>query len=259
MRHTILEQCYEERFIDDTSYPPTTALQLRGIAAAIQHSHAIWRPTLSELIALIRPLANGRAYVAAGGAYGAAIQIGEQFPGAAILLFGAALNAVGDLPDVDLHSAIASCIEKLATYGLVQDRDISAVLEAARQRAQFDKVGEMLRRDFRAGLVACGRYASDHIDKLVPRIVNATHRVRHDAVVDLEGWAEMNGTGGIYIADGRKIQDRPEFTDPFFQVTHPEKMMFGKPLFNELLGPARDGCSFSLMLRVSALASSSDA
>jgi len=56
-----------------------------------------------------------------------------------------------------------------------------------------------------------------------------------------------------------KIEDKPEYTDPFFQVTHPEKTMFGKPLFNELFGPARDGCSFSLMLRLTALANSSGA
>ena len=245
-----LEESYEQRFYDNTSYPPTTAYQLKGLAAAIQDSHPTWRPTLSELISIVKPQPNNRGFVAAGGAYGAGRELVDAYPGPAILLFGAALNAIGELPQVELESALMAATAKLQGEGLQDDPDIKTVVAAARERARFDKVGEMLRRDFREGLVASGKYSSQRVDWLVPRIVKATHQVRHEAFVNLAGWALSEPDEGRYYLDSSSTEDKAEFTDPFVEIDKGEAMAFGKPLFAELAGPARDGCAFSLMLRL---------
>jgi len=82
------------------------------------------------------------------------------------------------------------------------------------------------------------------------RIVKATHQVRHEAFVNLAGWALSEPDEGRYYLDSSSTEDKAEFTDPFVEIDKGEAMAFGKPLFAELAGPARDGCAFSLMLRL---------
>ncbi len=121
----------------------------------------------------------------AGASYGAAKQIGPMYPGPAILLLGAALQAIGEgtYPNDELEKHIALAERKLESTELNNDKDIKAVLSAAKERAGFDRVSELMRMEFRKGLESAG-CSSERIDIIVGKIVDITHEVRHRAVLD---------------------------------------------------------------------------
>ena len=102
----LLESNYASIFVDNVIYSDRLVSHLVGLASAIQNSHKTWRPTISELISLIPKTEDGNAIVAAGMAYSAAKTIQDNFPGPAILLYGAALNTIGAAPNIKLQADI---------------------------------------------------------------------------------------------------------------------------------------------------------
>jgi hypothetical protein len=193
MKHTILEKIYEDKFVDAKIYSPNTVFFLRGLAAAIQDAHPSWRPNVSELAEILKSC--GKKYrnslLNAGASYGAAKQIGFMYPGPAILLLGAALQAIseGSYPNEELEKHIVLAKSKLEVLGVEKDQDIIAVLNAAKERADFDKVSELMRTEFREGLKSGGcsqdeGYSQERIDSIVHKIVKITHDVRHRGVID---------------------------------------------------------------------------
>jgi hypothetical protein len=250
MKHTILDPDYETVFVDHTEYPPSTAFQLRGLAAAIQDSHDSWRPKLSELTGLLEKMQDWRRLVAAGASYGAGKQIMQVYEGPAILLFGAALNAVGKMPDVELSAALASATETLGEAGVLDRPDVAATIEAARQRAQFDKVSAMLRAEFETGLLRSGRYSREQIDRLVPQIVKATHDTRHRAIIGRWAWAATSFENGAYVADPSTLSQAGEHRAFFYRKPAGDTMMFGASLLAPLVTAAQVGCAFALLQRV---------
>jgi len=182
MEESILEPDYDGVF-DDVRFPLEANMLLRGLAAVIQDSHPTWRPRVSELVKLLPQSEQSNALMLAGSAYGAARAIQDRFPGPAILLYGAALNVAGSAPQIQLRSSIESAEEKLKSFSCLDDPDIRELVRAAKERASFDKVSEMLRQEFSSGLRRSGKYNDDEIAYAVPRIVSATHDVRHMGLV----------------------------------------------------------------------------
>lgn len=253
MKHTILAPDYEAIFIDDRTLPPSTPFLLRGLGAAIQDSHPDWRPKLSELVSLIRGTKQQMDLVNAGGAYGAAKQIKNMYPGPSLLLFGAAVNAIGKLQDVELNKSINNAQKKLERANMLDDVDIKTTLISAKERASFEKVSEMLRHEFTEGLKRTKKYNDAKIDEAVKKIVKITHSVRHGAVIDRYGWAKAkNDQDRVYICDSSSITESNEFTDIFSQIT-PNDMLFGKSFFQELIPYAQDGCAQAILLRLEIL------
>jgi len=254
MKHTILSPEYEAIFIDDRTLPPSTVPLLRGLAAAIQDSHSDWRPKLSELVNLIRGTKQEVALVNAGGAYGAAKQIKDMYPGPSLLLFGAAINAIGKLSNVELQKAIKNAEEKLKQASMPDDVDIKATLESAKERASFERVSEMLRHEFAEGLRRTKKYDETKINEVVKKIVNVTHSVRHEAVIDRFGWDKAKviqiGQDTVYFCD--LIPESDEFTDIFSQ--HSQNYAWhGKSFFQDLIPYAQDGCAQAILQRLETL------
>ena len=250
MKHTILAPDYEAVFIDDRTLPPSTPFLLRGLATAIQDSHPDWRPRLSELVSLIRGTKQQMALVNAGGAYGAAKQIKDMYPGPSLLLFGAAVNTIGKLPNVELQKITKNAQKKLERANLLEDEDIRKTLEAAKERASFDRVSEMLKHEFTEGLKRIKKYSDVKIAEVVKKIVDITHDVRHRAVIDRYGWAKAkNVQDRVYICDSSSITESDEFTDIFSQIPQND-MLFGKSFFQELIPYAQDGCAQAILQRL---------
>jgi hypothetical protein len=193
MKHTILEESYAEKFIDTEIYSPNTVLFLRGLAAAIQDAHPTWRPNVSELAKILSSC--NKKYrsrlLNAGASYGAAKQLGSMYPGPAILLLGAAVEAIGEgyYPNEEMNKHIVSAESKLEANGLAKDEDIKAILDFAKEKARNSSLSELKRREFREGLKSGGcsqdeGYSQERIDSIVEKIVKATNDVRHRAVID---------------------------------------------------------------------------
>lgn len=257
MKHTILAPEYEAIFIDDRTLPPSTPFLLRGLGAAIQDSHPDWRPKLSELVSLIRgtgqQMALVNALVNAGGAYGAAKQIKDMYPGPSLLLFGAAINAIGKLPNVELQKSIKNARKKLERANMLDDVDIETTLKSAKERASFERVSEMLRHEFTEGLKRTKKYNDAKIAEVVKKIVDITHSVRHRAVIDRYGWAKAkNVQDRIYICDSSSITESNEFTGIFSRFPQND-MLFGKSFFQELIPYAQDGCAQAILQRLEPL------
>jgi hypothetical protein len=250
MKHTILSPEYEAAFVDTTRYPPSTPFLLRGLAAALQEVKSDWRPAVSELVASLRTLTDPMPLVSAGSAFGAAKQIESVYPGPSILLYGAAINALGTAPNVALRSEIEKAKDILRAAGLIDLEPIRAVIKAAFERASFDKVTEMLKREFEEGLRASGQYPEARIASMVPQIVNATHDARHRAILGRWVWSENQ----IVEAQHTFSDDHGDTIDTLFSEMPEERILhYGIERLSPLVAAARTGCAHAIAKRLSPL------
>jgi hypothetical protein len=282
MKHAILEERYEEKFVDTNIYSPNTVFFLRGLAAAIQDAHPTWRPNVSELVKMLTPCDEKyrNSLLNAGASYGAAKQVGSMYPGPAILLFGAALQAIGEgsCPNEELKEHIASAENKFELAGLSKDTDIKSVLAAAKERTRLDSVSKLMKTEFRKGLESAGcsendGYSSERLERIVHKIVDITHDVRHRAVIDktyvhiiepnkMCMIRQPSGSSvgvGIYIGEAppksedlaairsASVRDSSEsISDPFADIRHniPEGGTYTMTSdFQDLLSYAQKGCA----------------
>ena len=141
----------------------------------------------------------------------------------------------------------------------LEDSDIKATIEAAKQRAQFDKVGEMLRKEFTEGLLRTNKYSEEKIADVVPKIVDTTNDTRHRGLIDHTGWdivrPKRNPSGSVeYTIDAGSIPDSEEFTNIFLQLpSGGEAMVFGKSFLHELIPYAQVGCAQAILRRLEPL------
>jgi hypothetical protein len=161
------------------------------LAAAIHDAHPNWRPRLSELASLIQNTDKKQQLklLRAGHAYGVAKHLRSlSLPGIALLLFGAAVDAVGEMPQVELDESISRAETEIRKAGLHQNPDVKKLIEAAKDRARLDKVSQKIRIGLKNGLMRTGKFTELKADELAKKIVDVTHNVRHDALLDKFGW-----------------------------------------------------------------------
>jgi hypothetical protein len=250
MHHKILTPEYERRFVDTQVFPPSTPFLLRGLAAALERGHPDWRPTVSQLADVLRPLDCRADVVAVGGAYGAALMIERDHPGPALLLYGSIVNTLFHEPDTSLIDAIGRVKALLRPHGLDADNDMIETLRAARERADMGRISRMMKREFARGLRLTGRYDDVTASHLAARIVDSTHMVRHGALVDRPVWKEIQPTDNGYFVDLRDAESIGS-TDPFQEHPKPPAVWGGKSLFQELLGVANISVTALIIERLS--------
>lgn len=233
----ILSADYQLIFVDDPKYEERVAHHLCGLAAVIEACNDSWRPTVSQLLELLPQSDSTNAIVSAGMAYGAGYSIEKEFPGPAILLYGAALNVIGSAPNTDLAISISKAKRKLEESPLANDQDLKVLIRAATERASFDKVSQMLRDEFTNGLTDSGLYRREFIDDIVPKIVKVTHDVRHKGLIERLFWKRKTvGYGG-------------SSTDVGFMHLIKEVEFIDDELRN-VLPYAQQGCAFSIFQRL---------
>lgn len=233
----ILSHDYRVVFVDNPKYSGRVSDHLAGLAVSIEDSHDSWRPTVSELLSLLPESPESNSIVAAGMAYGSAKAIGHDYPGPAILLCGASLNTIGSAPNVELESAISAAKEILIEKGINQDPDIKELVNAATQRASFDKVAKMLQDEFSQGLRDSGKFEDSTILDIVPKIVNITHDVRHKGLIERITWKNLEiEVGGTSTNAGYMIQI--------------DEIVFVDDELRDLLPYAMTGCAYSILRRL---------
>lgn len=243
---------YKEVFFDDMSYPPSTGWMLKCLASAIVDENPDWRPTMTELIGIIPMNDFGKNLIMAGHAYGAGRQIKNRFPASAILLFCSAVNALGEAPQVELKGAIEEAKELFGTMGLLKNDAVKQVLLAAKDRARFDKVNQMLKDEFKRGLLRTGRYTNKQLDEIVPRIVATGHQARHDALISQHVWSLMP-VSDFMIADSRALDHDQDFWESFLLKAPEGYTMFGTGPLSVLAGQAQQGCAHAILQRIETL------
>jgi hypothetical protein len=236
MSQILLSKDYRAIFVDDPKYSGRVSTHLAGLASAIEDSHQNWKPTVSELVALLPKSDESNALVAAGMAYGAAKQMMADYPGPAILLFGAALNAIGTAPYTELQWVIEQAEAILKANGLDSREEIRKTVQAAKERASFDKVSQMLRDEFTLGLKDSGKYTETKIEEVVPKIVKVTHDVRHRGLIERLRWKNL------VVEEGGSSTNIGYFHEI-------DEVIFTDDLLQELLEYAQVGCAFSILRR----------
>jgi hypothetical protein len=163
--------------------------------------------------------------------------IQDDFPGPAILLYGAALNAIGSALNTELDSAIDKASEIFDHAGLSDNEHIKALVGAAKERARFGRVSQMLRDEFSAGMEASGEFDQSEIPELARQIVDVTHDVRHKGLIERLRWRhKTEEVGGTDTDAGYLVEiDEIEFTDD---------------LLRDLLLPAQLGCAYAIKKRL---------
>ena len=245
MNIDILNKDYDSEF-NDKNYQAPIPMLLKGLAAAIQDSHPAWRPTLSELATLLRSAKDPSGIVLAGSAYGAAKAIKDDFPGPSILLFGAALNVIGSAPQIELNKNIDAAEKKLKESSLYEDTDIKMVLQAAKQRAKFDKVGEMLKQEFTNGLKKTCKYTDEQIAEVVPKVVNITNDVRHKGLIVRFYWSCVDSD---FSSIETNIPISKSSTDISF-LHQENRIIFDDSELRKLIPYAQEGCAYAILSRM---------
>ena len=235
----ILSEEYKDSFVDILDLSSISS-HLVGLASVIEQSHEEWRPTVSQLLALLREYKNKNALVSAGHAFGVAKVLEIDFPGPAILLYGSALNTIGSHPNIELSNYIFKAINVLSEHDLLEEDNIKQLVLAAKERASFDKVSEMLREEFRAGLIDSGKYEISEIDEFVPKIVNVTHDVRHKGLIERIKWVSSKHEIGGSSTDAS-------------YMSYIDDIKFVYDELRNLTTPASLGCSYSIFRRLDQL------
>jgi len=210
-------------------------------------SSSALQPKEEELAQLLqRPRNRERVdrLLCAGEAYCAAGEIAERFPGPALLLYGAAVNALAEGPDVPLRGQIKEAEKAIARVRkeLLSAKNLKATFRAAYQKAAFGKVCEQMRLEFGRGLLE-GGYRTDEAERLAKEIVDATHRVRHEAHID-------EHRGKVLVEAGGKLTsfDSDEIRNGVRVGNGPVRGIFPfvyRP-FRHLLRPAKIGCASTI-------------
>lgn len=233
----ILSQNYRKLFVDESKYSGRVANHLAGLAAAIEYSHEDWRPTVSELLDLLEKSESINEIVAAGMVYGSALIIGQDYPGPAILLYGAALNVIGSAPNVKLNDAINRSKVKLKELDLTENQDIRDLIIAAEERASFDRVNKMLKDEFAEGLRDSGTLDEKFIQEVVPKIVAVTHDVRHKGLIERIRWSKLQV----------EVPGSSTMAGYMYEI---DQIIFTDDELREIIGYAQIGCAFSILRRM---------
>lgn len=186
--------------------------------------------------------------------YCAANAIEREYPGPAILLYGAAVEALkGDLPDTELKKAIASAkasIKKDARH-LWRCGDVQAVFDAAHDKASHAKTTRFMVEEFARGLELAGHEAGNARDE-AKKIVDTTHDVRHRAKVDQVDHQVLFAGGGAIHALPRDELVEGMKRGPVKVADGPVRAIF--PFTFSVLPPlcdaARTGCANAIASRV---------
>ena len=233
----LLSEAYRNTFVDDTKYVGRVASHLAGLASAIEDSHPNWRPKVSQLVLMLPKSETSNSIVAAGMAYGAGKGIMQDYPGPAILLFGAALNVIGSAPNVELQDAVNQAEEILKENGLEKVEEVKKLIQAGKERASFDKVTQMLKNEFTQGLEDSGKYSHETITNIVPNIVNVTHDVRHRGLIERIEWKNIRIEIGGSSTNAGYMHEIDE-------------VVFGDDILQGLVKYAKEGCAFSILRRL---------
>jgi len=252
----ILDPEYEKVFHDTEEYLPATHFLVKGIAAVLNDCDSEWRPTLTDLVNLIQ--ASGRKIidplVLAGSAYGLGKYFSDDFPGPALLLFTAAINGIWELKPVELRDNINRSKELLDQFGIRDNPDIQAILQAASQRAKMDMVRKLIKDELTEGLERSGRFQSSRISKAVNEIVDTSDRVRHEGLVDRFGFTKaFPSKGGIDFYDEEDTIREFGSTGIVFYNKNREELEYGISFLQYLIPYAQVGSAFSIYKKLEKL------
>ena len=222
---------------------------LSGLGEAAADATGQPRISDKELLALLPESDETNKLALAGVAYGAAKKLASDYPGPAILLFGAALDAIGSAPRTELQQQIRQVRRLLKKESLADNPDVQTVLDAAQALSKFDKVTEKLKAEFSQGLRDSGKYKDDEIDELAAEIVEVTHAVRHKGLVQRFYYVPRQISPGS--TEIRKW-DQPEAkssSDTTFMYEAQEFEII-KDRLAELVIPAQIGCAHGIWRRL---------
>ena len=185
----------------------------------------------------------------AGYAYGAAEKLSGEYPGAAILLLGAALDSIGSAPRTKLDEQVKKIRRLLKEQSLLDDPDVLAVVDAAQTLSSFDRVTQKMKMEFSQGLQESGKYPENGIDDLVEEIVKVTHAVRHKGLLQRFYIAPRQASPNssfIQVIDQSEIQSS---SDAGF-IYEPDNFEIVEDRLATLVIPARIACAYQISRRL---------
>jgi hypothetical protein len=222
---------------------------LDGLGEAWTDSTGQAEPSDDQLIALLPESDETNRLAMAGYAYRVARKLSDKYPGAAILLLGAALDSIGSAPRTELREQVRRVRGLLKEKSLTDDPDVVAVLDAAQTLSNFDKVTQKMKAEFSQGLRASGDYQEDEIDDLTEEIVDVTHAVRHKGLIQrffISRRESPEASGTIVLIDQPETQSS---SDASFMYEADEYEIV-EDRFATLINPARIACAHQISLRL---------
>lgn len=222
---------------------------LDGLGQAWTDASAGTRLTDDQLIDLLPESDETNRLALAGHAYGVATKLSDEYPGAAILLLGAALDSIGSAPRTELREQVQRVRRLLKEESLLDEPDVVAVVDAAQALSNFDRVTQKMKMEFSQGLKDSGRYPENEIEDLVEEIVDVTHAVRHKGLLQRFYIARRQAPPNSGVI---QILDRPETqssSDAGFMYEADNYEIVEDRLAN-LVSPAQIACAHQISRRL---------
>jgi hypothetical protein len=207
------------------------------------------KPSDDQLIDLLPESDETNRLALAGYAYGVANKLSSEYPGAAILLLGAALDSIGSAPRSELREQVQRVRTLLKNESLTDDPDVAAVLNAAQTLSNFDKVTQKMKAEFAQGLKESGSYQENDIEELVEEIVNVTHAVRHKGLVQrffISRRRSSRPSGTIYVFEH---EDQQSSSNASF-IDDADEYEIVEDRLSKLVSPAQTACAHQISRRL---------
>ncbi len=219
--------------------------RISNLAKVFIYSSYSWKPNEQELDKLFSPRVGQESVQKlfdSADIFVIATSIERKFPGPAILLYVAAVEAFLEGPDTELKSQIHEAKDIFDKLRISGDPNVKAVVAAASERAQFAKVTSFVKKEFEKGICAAG-YPQKDSTGLAKRIVRASNDVRHRAQPNPASHRELVAfnDGTLHDLDQQEIVPRNGAIGSF---------QFTAGKFDVLLEPARRGSANVLSKRI---------
>jgi hypothetical protein len=144
--------------------------------------------------------------------------------------------------------------------GQDQNESMKAVIRAAHERANFDRVTQMLRNEFREGLQRTGRYSDEELNQIVQDIVRVGNEARHDALIERIEWSTrpVSDITNIPIMNVSSIREGKNFWESLLMRWKDGHIFFSILPLSTLAAQAEKGCAQALLARLESLRGTDD-
>ena len=217
-----------------------------------------WYPDNQDFKEMLNDYSLKKEYTSkfldASEAFAAAVEIGEKYPGIAILLYVAAVNVFAPGPDIVLREQIRSAKKLFIEKDIWGNEDVKATCKAAHEKANFIRISKFLEEEFTEALKQIPSVQGmspedlakkeDEARKISEQIISFSHLTRHEAKIDKKNSkiVIMDQGGDMHILtkldnEGKgRVSDKP--ISGIFQLKISE--------FKKVLEPAKKGCAYTI-------------
>lgn len=176
----------------------------------------------------------------------ASLKIQEEFPGPSLLLYCSSINIFAKEDEIlNQQMKLAKKLIAEKNKDLLDDENVKAIFQAAKEKSKFDKVGEFLRKEIKEALDLTF-FKKDSIN-LAKEIVSSTNKVRHAAKIN-----KFSNPLAVFCNDHISLMPEDELKHDFIKFDGPVNMIYQCHFseYQKLCAPARIASAICIFKKI---------